>query len=37
MDGMEGLELEEGSKAVRVPYKAITKENLEEAEATYAE
>lgn len=37
MDGIEGLEMEEGAKAVRVPYKAITKENLEEAEATYAE
>lgn len=37
MDGMEGLEMEEGAKAVRVPYKAITKENLEEAEATYTE
>ena len=37
MDGIDGLEMEEGAKAVRVPYKAVTQENLDEAEATYAE
>ena len=37
MDGIEGLEMEEDAKAVRVPYKAVTADNLDEAEATYAE
>lgn len=38
-DAMDGitLKLEDGSKAVRVPYKAITKDNLDVAESTYAE
>jgi methyl-galactoside transport system substrate-binding protein len=36
MDGIE-LKLEDGSKAVRVPYQAITKDNLDVAESTYAE
>ena len=37
MDGIEGLKMEEGAKAVRVPYKAVTRESLDEAESTYAE
>lgn len=36
LDGMD-FELEEGAKAIRVPYQAITKDNLDVAEATYAE
>lgn len=36
LDGIE-LEIEAGSKAVRVPYQPITKENLDVAEATYAD
>lgn len=36
MDGIE-LEMEEEAKAIRVPYQAITKENIDVAEATYAE
>lgn len=39
-DPLDGLDFEfdtDGSKAVRVPYSAITAENVEEAAATYAE
>ncbi len=36
MDGVE-LELEAGAQAVRVPYQAITKDNLDVAQSTYAE
>ena len=29
VDGIEGVEVEEEAKAVRVPYQAITKDNLD--------
>ena len=35
-DGID-IEMEEESKAIRVPYKAITKDNLDVAESAYAE
>lgn len=35
VDGIEGVETEEEAKAVRVPYKAITKDNLDLAKSTY--
>ena len=35
VDGIEGVEVEEEAKAVRVPYQAITKENLDLAKSTY--
>lgn len=35
MDGIEGVETEEEAKAVRVPYQAITKDNLDLAKSTY--
>ena len=35
MDGIEGVEMEEEAKAVRVPYQAITKDNLDLAKSTY--
>ena len=35
VDGIEGLEMEEEAKAVRVPYQAITKDNLDLAKSTY--
>ena len=35
VDGIEGLETEEEAKAVRVPYQAITKDNLDLAKSTY--
>lgn len=35
MDGIEGVEIEEEAKAVRVPYQAITKDNLDLAKSTY--
>ena len=34
-DGIEGVEVEEEAKAVRVPYQAITKDNLDLAKSTY--
>jgi methyl-galactoside transport system substrate-binding protein len=36
LDGIDA-ELEEGAKAVRVPYQAITIDNLDVAKSTYAE
>ena len=35
VDGIEGVETEEEAKAVRVPYPAITKDNLDLAKSTY--
>ena len=35
LDGIEGVETEEEAKAVRVPYQAITKDNLDLAKSTY--
>ena len=35
VDGIEGVEMEEEAKAVRVPYQAITKDNLDLAKSTY--
>ena len=35
VDGVEGVEVEEEAKAVRVPYQAITKDNLDLAKSTY--
>ena len=35
VDGIEGGEVEEEAKAVRVPYQAITKDNLDLAKSTY--
>lgn len=35
MDGIEGVEMEEEAKAVRVPYQAITQDNLDLAKSTY--
>lgn len=35
VDGIEGVETEEEAKAVRVPYQAITKDNLDLAKSTY--
>ena len=35
VDGSEGVEVEEEAKAVRVPYQAITKDNLDLAKSTY--
>lgn len=35
VDGIEGVETEEEAKAVRVPYQAITKDNLDLANSTY--
>ena len=35
VDGLEGVETEEEAKAVRVPYQAITKDNLDLAKSTY--
>ena len=35
MDGIEGVEMEEEAKALRVPYQAITKDNLDLAKSTY--
>lgn len=35
VDGTEGVETEEEAKAVRVPYQAITKDNLDLAKSTY--
>lgn len=35
VDGIEGVEVEEETKAVRVPYQAITKDNLDLAKSTY--
>ena len=35
VDGIEGVEVEEEAKAVRVPYQAITKDNLDLAKSTY--
>lgn len=35
VDGLEGVEVEEEAKAVRVPYQAITKDNLDLAKSTY--
>ena len=35
VDGIEGVEVEEEAKAVRVPYQAITKDNLDIAKSTY--
>lgn len=36
LDGLD-IEMEEGAKAIRVPYQAITIENLDVAQSTYAE
>lgn len=36
LDGLDGYELEEGTKAIRVPYKAIDRTNTDEAAAGYA-
>lgn len=35
VDGIEGVEVEEETKSVRVPYQAITKDNLDLAKSTY--
>ena len=35
VDGIEGVEVEEEAKAVRVPYQAINKDNLDLAKSTY--
>lgn len=35
VDGIEGVEVEEEAKAVRVPYQAITKDNIDLAKSTY--
>lgn len=35
VDGIEGVEMEEEAKAVRIPYQAITKDNLDLAKSTY--
>lgn len=35
VDGIKGVETEEEAKAVRVPYQAITKDNLDLAKSTY--
>lgn len=35
VDGIEGVEVEEEAKAARVPYQAITKDNLDLAKSTY--
>lgn len=35
VDGIEGVEVEEEAKAVRVPYQAITKDKLDLAKSTY--
>ena len=35
VDGIEGVEVEEEAKAVRVPYQALTKDNLDLAKSTY--
>ena len=35
VDGIEGVEVEEEAKAVRIPYQAITKDNLDLAKSTY--
>lgn len=35
VDGIEGVEVKEEAKAVRVPYQAITKDNLDLAKSTY--
>ncbi len=35
VDGIEGVEVEEEAKAVRVPYQAITKDNLDLVKSTY--
>ena len=35
VDGIEGVEVDEEAKAVRVPYQAITKDNLDLAKSTY--
>ena len=35
VDGIDGVEVEEEAKAVRVPYQAITKDNLDLAKSTY--
>lgn len=35
VDGIEGVEVEEEAKAVRAPYQAITKDNLDLAKSTY--
>lgn len=35
VDGIEGVEMEEEAKAVRVPYQAITEDNLDLAKSTY--
>ena len=35
VDGIEGVEVEEEAKAVRVPYQAITKDNLDLEKSTY--
>lgn len=35
VDGIEGVEVEEEAKAVRVPYQAMTKDNLDLAKSTY--
>lgn len=35
VDGIEGVEVEEEAKAVRVPYQTITKDNLDLAKSTY--
>ena len=35
VDGIEGVEVEEEAKAVRVPYQAITKDNLDLSKSTY--
>lgn len=35
VDGIEGVETEEEAKAVRVPYQAITKDNLDLAKSTF--
>lgn len=35
VDGIEGVEVEEEAKAVRVPYQAITKDNLDLAKSIY--
>ena len=35
VDGIEGVEVEEEAKALRLPYQAITKDNLDLAKSTY--
>lgn len=35
VDGIEGVEMEEEAKAVRIPYQEITKDNLDLAKSTY--